>query len=200
MHKTANFDGTRDFKATTCQIFEVTYSDQPDYLVRFFIKDNETTQVNDWGFEFLDNGTVVYTRYFAQGYPLFKYPCVVGTAWTYYSGTGKKPTEVPLTFMLDDMDGDGIDETVDLTITCVITEQEDVTVPAGTFEDCYVIVRTTIMTIHYSDWGDVAVITIDNVHFKPYIGRIKTYSVTDYDRLLEDVAITEELTSYNIAP
>jgi len=197
--KTETVKGTRDVNGVTCQVIEITNTAEPNKTSRTFFNDNDTNQVDVWAFETLTGGVVENYYSLGQGLPTLKYPCDVGAKWTVYVATGLKPTEIPfIQFDDDDFDDDGIDDTADVTITAEVRDQEDITVAAGTFEDCYEIVYPYNITVHLSSYGSWTIIVTSNQWFKPYVGTVKRHTVVDMPYPAPDEVFTEELTSYNL--
>jgi len=178
--KTETVSGTRDIGGTTCQVLETTYSNIPDYVERTFFIDDATTTFAHWGVEYEEASDIVYTNDYGRGYPIYRYPFEIGGEWDIYSVTGANPSELPVftfywAFYENDVDGDDIDDTVDMTITAEIKKQMDITVPAGTFEDCYHIKFTVDAVYHMSDYGDLEAMGSKEIWYKPYIGLIRSH-------------------------
>lgn len=102
-----------------------------------------------------------------------------------------------------DLDGDGVNERADLAATVTIERLEDLTVPAGTYEQVLRIQANMTIQIHLTKLGRVATGTDDmTAWFARGVGLIKYVERqhlpgirTDQDRTTE---ITEELTEVSL--
>jgi hypothetical protein len=198
-NETRTVNGTRDVDGVTCQIIETTYSDDESKSDRTFIKDDEKSEVDVWGFESVTGGTVDDTLHFSAGLPLLEYPCSVGMSWTVYTAKGLKPSEIPFAgFEDDDLDDDGVDDTADVTVNADIVALENVTVKAGTFGDCYRIEYTFDITLYLSSFGKWPVTAVSCQWLKPYVGIVKTNTVIDLPTPIPDEEVDEELVSYDL--
>ncbi|UCE27745.1 MAG: hypothetical protein JSW52_03040 [Candidatus Coatesbacteria bacterium] len=198
-NETRTVKGTRDVYGVVCQIIESTYSDAEGELDRTFIKDDEKNQVDIWGTERAVDGSVEDTFYFEVGVPWLKYPCTVGSSWHVYSAKGLKPTEIPFAgFEDDDLDDDGIPDSADVTVNADVIVQEDVSVRAGVFSDCFKVVYTFDFVVYCSEWGDWPMGATSYQWFKPYVGFVRSYTVIDLPTPLPDSEVMEELLSYDL--
>jgi hypothetical protein len=199
---TETINGTRDVNGNSCQIFEEVASNDPNTINRTFFVDNDINALIIWGSERVENGTVVNTNYYNSGVLIFLYPLAVGTNWTVISVEGAKPTEIPFIggfFASDDLDGDNVDDTVDMDMGGSVLAQEDVTVPAGTFENAFKIHHNMDVTLHLSTWGDIAMDGDQDRWFMPYVGKLKNHLTLDFaNPLIPDYEETSELASYNL--
>lgn len=197
--RTVKVKGERVIGETTCQIMEDTKSNAPEDVMRTFFHDNEINTVSIYGYESVTDGNVNWTHYFTEAWVEYYYPFVVGSSLTIIDEKGMNPTDVPfIYFPDDDIDDDGVDDTIDLTIIAYVQSQEDITVPAGTFEDAFKIYTDGDMTFHLSTWGDISV-EMDNYSWnKPHIGRVKNDTTIDYDtEYIPDYESQSELTTYS---
>jgi len=195
--ETRTVKGTGVVDEVTCQIVEVTFSDDESRLERIYIKDNEKSRLDVYGVESATDGTVDETYYFDAPVPLLEYPCYVGASWHVYTAKGLKPTDVPFAgFEDDDLDDDGIDDYADITAGANVVALVDVNVNAGSFRDCFEVVYTFDVVVYYSSWGEWPMDATSRQWFKPYVGFVKSISIIDVPTPLPDSEATEELLSY----
>ncbi|MCP4230883.1 MAG: hypothetical protein GY771_12165 [bacterium] len=183
--KTETVSSIREIGGTTYQVMVATYSGESDYYERTFFADDGSTLFAHRGVEYEEKGEIAYYNDYGQEYPIYKYPFVIGEAWDIYSVTDANPSEVPVfafywAFYTDDVDGDEIDDTMDLTVSAEVIAQEDRTVPAGTFEDCYVVKFTMSAVYHLSGYGDLHGTGTKDIWYKPDIGLIRSHLVWIY--------------------
>jgi hypothetical protein len=191
--------GTGVVDGVTCQIVEVTFSDDDSTLDRFYIKDDEESRLDVYGIETVNDGTVEEVYYFGDPVSLFEYPCYVGASWHVYSAKGLKPSDVPFAgFEDDDLDDDGIPDFVDVTVNADVVARENVSVRAGDFNDCFKVAYTFGLMVYYSEWGAWPMNATSYQWFKPYVGFVRTHTVIDLPTPLPDSEVTEELLSYDL--
>lgn len=201
--KVETINGTTDLNGVTCQILETTYPDWEvqDYYERTFFVDDESGTFAHWGVEHEEEGEVFYTNDYGQGYPVIKYPFVIGEEWDIYSVTGANPSEVPMfafyyAYTSDDVDGDTIPDTMDLTVSAEVVGLTDYSVPAGTFEDCYHIKYSMRAVYYMSYWGELHGMGTREIWYKPGIGLIRSHLYWFYISAYDQEIM--ELVSYEI--
>jgi hypothetical protein len=200
-NETRTVNGMRDVDGVTCQIMEITYSNDESEMDRIFIKDDEESRVDVWGMERLIDGTVDETYYFDAPVLLFKYPCYVGASWDVYSTKGLKPTDVPFAgFEDDDLDDDGVDDLADVIVDADVIAREDVNVRAGAFDGCFKVSYTLDIIVYFSYWGEWLIDATSYQWFKPYVGFVQTYTFVDLPTPLPDEEVVEELIFYTLPP
>jgi len=191
--------GTREVCGKNCQIEETTMTLEPDHISRTFFVDNDKDKWIIYGSEEEDSGKITHYHEFHNGLEYVHYPFNVGNEWNIYSAQGIKPLDCPFLsdeFDSNDIDGDGKDDTMDLTISAKVEGTEDVSVPAGNFTDCYKVRYTYDITFHFTQLGDFHVVYTDDVWTKPYTGTVKWHFVMDMPDPMPDYEITAELKSY----
>lgn len=101
----------------------------------------------------------------------------------------------------DDLDGDGINEMVDIRSEVAVLGLETVTVPVGTFADCVMVMSSlTFSFILSTDGSRITATGVAHEWFSPGIGRVKgtsTLSVT-LGNFTESMSETEELIGYSV--
>lgn len=195
--RTTAVNGTRDVGGTTCQIMETTNTNNSN-ISRTFFTDNEVNTVTIYGYENVVGG-IPYPIYLDTPFAYY-YPYVVGANFTLINEEGMKPTEFPFLFFEDDdIDNDGTDDSIDVFIQLTIEKQENVSVPAGTFENCFKIHSDGDLVFHLSLLGDYDVNMDVYSWFKPYIGRVKEETTVEFGiEGFDDFSSTAELLEYDI--
>jgi hypothetical protein len=200
-YQTYTINGTMVIDGVTCQIQVRTDTFTPAQEIRGFFYDNESSSVKDYGEDVYQNDTLVRSVRYSTPLDNLEYPLAINKNWTMMNLTGINPTAFPfINFNSDDLDNDGIDDTMDSLILANTPLQEDITVPAGTFTACYKIIYTCNLVIHFSQLGDQSVVFPVEVWFQPEVGRVKFHYTVDFPDPVQDVQITAELESYTIAP
>jgi hypothetical protein len=103
-------------------------------------------------------------------------------------------------FLGEDIDGDGINDTLDITDEYTVTAMEPITVPAGIFQNSARIESREVQTYHSSAFGITATVTTTQTEWvAPGIGFVSSIGFTQSKGLSQDftVTITEELTRYS---
>jgi hypothetical protein len=200
-NETRTVKGTGVVDGVTCQIMEVTFSDDESSLERIYIKDDEESRLDVYGIESVTDGTADEGYYFDVPVPLLEYPCYVGASWDVYSAKGLKPSDVPFAgFEDDDLDDDGIPDSADVTVNADVIAREDVNVKAGAFSGCFKVAYTFDVMVYYSEWGEWPMDATSYQWFKPYVGFVRSYTVINLPTPLPDSEVTEELLSYDLPP
>jgi hypothetical protein len=97
-----------------------------------------------------------------------------------------------------DLDGDGINDTVDIKFEYVVKTLEFITVPAGTFQNCARVENGQTITAHSSAFGVTATVTTMQTEWlAPGVGFLKRTRMTQSQGFSQDVteSVTEELQS-----
>jgi hypothetical protein len=193
--RTTTVNGTRDIGGTTCQIMEDT-STINNNINRTFFTDNDTNTLSIYGYENENEGQQ-YPYYFTNPI-VYYYPYVIGAKVVLLNEEGISPTDFPFFgFPDDDIDNDGVDDTIDAVVEVEILSLENVNVPAGQFEDCFKIFTDGDLLFHLSLLGDYNVAMDIYSWFKPYTGRVKDTRAIDFNIPgFENYTATSELTSY----
>lgn len=192
--------GTREINGENYAIIECAYPHIPDYYEHTFFADDGTSLLTHRGYEVEQNGEVVYYFDYGSVLPIYDYPFVTGNEWDVFAAEGANPSEVPTAFLNwvfagDDIDGDGIDDTLDITISAEVLEREDVTVPAGDFAECCYIRYDADSMMHMSHYGDYRATGTKYVWFRPNVGVVKSHMIWEYSMGSEQEIV--ELVSYD---
>jgi len=199
--QTFTINGTMVIDTVTCQIMVRTDTLTPDQEFRGFFYDNESASVKGYGEDVYQSDVLIRSVRYSTPLDNLEYPLVINKNWTMMNLTGIKPTAFPfISFNTDDLDNDGVDDTMDSYITANTPLQEDITVPAGTFTACYKIKYDCNLTIHFSELGDQTVTFPVEVWFQPEVGRVKLHYSVDFPDPMQDLQVTAELESYTIVP
>lgn len=199
--QTFTINGTMVVDTVTCQIMVRTDTLTPNQEINGFFYDNESSSVKDYGEDVYQDDVLVRSVRYSTPLDNLEYPLAINKNWTMMNLTGIKPTAFPfITFNTDDLDNDGIDDTMDSHIIANTLLQEDITVPAGTFTACYKIVYTCNLVIHFSELGDQSVVFPVEVWFQPEVGRTKFHYSVEFPDPMQNLQVTAELESYTIAP
>jgi hypothetical protein len=199
--QTMTINGTMVIDNVTCQIMVRTDTLTPDQEIRGFFYDNESTSVMGYGEDVYQSDVLIRSVRYSTPLDNLEYPLAINKNWTMMNLTGIKPTAFPfISFNTDDLDNDGVDDTMDSYITANVPLQEDITVPAGTFTACYKIKYDCNLTIHFSELGDQTVTFPVEVWFQPEVGRVKLHYSVDFPDPMQDLQVTAELESYTIVP
>lgn len=149
---------------------------------------DETTRA----FRFVGNDDPSDPLNLVAPYELARFPLRAGTTW--------EPFDVRGLSLGIDLDFDQLDEAVDLASEATLSAFEDVTVEAGTFEDCARIDTHVVITVHLTSSPQVRILVDQSDWYAPGIGPVRS---TESQRLTgasgagaEDSA--EELVSYQV--
>ena len=140
-----------------------------EYEVSFLYDDDEN-YVEALGREFYAGGRMAGGVYFEPAWAYLIYPLRVNRSWS----EAKQSRLSPLCLGLPaDVDNDGRDDNVDVEIVRNVVTKEDLTLPMGTFEECYKIRRTVYATFHMTQGGDVEADYVQYGWFKPHKGFVQ---------------------------
>lgn len=186
--------GTANFGGVACQRVSETDSAFPNEELRRYVVDTGS-EVRMYGYEILENGQIVeslvYPTYFAN----YSYPFSAGQEWTVLNLSGIMASDLDPNDV-DDIDGDGQPDSVDILISGKVLEQTTLTVPAGTFNEVYKIQIYFSVTIHSTLWGNYSFNWIDEHYwFAPYVGILKT---EEFDMDDGSPIYVSELKSYTL--
>ena len=101
----------------------------------------------------------------------------------------------------DDLDGDGINEMVDIRSEVAVLGRETVTVPVGTFADCVKVMSSlTFIYILSTDGSRITATGVYHEWFSPGIGQVKGTSALSITlgNFTETTSETEELIGYSV--
>ena len=166
---TETFDGEAVVGARLAQKLVHFETGGEEYELLFLYDDDENT-VEALGREFYLDGRMVGGVYLDPAWWYLAYPLRVNRSWSEAKQTRLSPLCLGLPA---DVDNDGRDDNVDVEIVRNVVTKEDVTLPMGTFEDCYKIRRTIYATFHMTQGGDVEVDYVQYAWFKPNKGFVQ---------------------------
>jgi len=200
---TEKINGTEVINNIICQVFEETVSNDTSSLTKNYYTDNNRDTLNWYGSAHFINSVEDYRCSWDPVFLMFQYPFTVNKNWVPFNKKGMKPMEVPFLgpeMDSNDIDQDGEDDSVDMSIIATVETTEDVTVPAGTFAQAYKI-RYDITIIFYLTrypYPFTGQMTYYN-WYKPEVGRVKGYVKLDLpDEWGKDFEQTEELVTYEL--
>lgn len=149
-----------------------------------------------WETRNLDNSPEKKMRY-SEPAVILDYPLFVDKNWTECDFNNVSPQNFNL---VDDVDGDGFADTIDLKITHNVKSLGAIDLPTiGTFADCYEIEDNYTLHIDYSDPtfsypADYQFIGIS--YYRPFIGWVKSTLTTNM--FSEERKITREMYDYYV--
>ncbi|MFC1851313.1 hypothetical protein ACFL27_14040 [candidate division CSSED10-310 bacterium] len=192
--RTSTIDGTKTFNQVNCQIMKDRLSDEPGTEYYTYAVDTGS-ELMVYGYELYENGSLTTTLVLPVPFKNLVYPMTVGQTWQVVAMTDVKLSDFELGEENDDLDGDGIDDTMDVTITATVREQANVSVPAGSF-DSFKIESRVVATIHLSSVGDVPMSgVVTNLWFAPGVNVVKELNYNFQQATLTETA---ELKSYSL--
>jgi hypothetical protein len=160
--------------------------------------DGEQGQVLCYGWETrnLDH-SLVKSELYSIPTVLLDYPLSLNKTWAECNLTRVSPGNFNLE---EDVDGDGFNDTIDLTITHSVVAIEIVNLPSiGNFEDCYKIEDHYQLHINYSDstFPYPADYQFEGTsYYRPFIGWVKSALTTDMFN--EERTITRQMYDYYV--
>ncbi len=161
----------------------------------YYLDDDDENHVAALGREFYSGAMMTDAVYFDPPWSHFVYPLRVNRNWSEAKQDGLSPLCLGLPA---DVDNDGKDDAVDVEIIRAVVTKEDLTLPMGTFDECYKIRRTIYATFHMTQGGDAEMTYVQYGWFKPSKGFVQ------YDG--DEVGVPNgarytflaQLTSYNV--
>jgi len=148
----------------------VRYCNGADQYDLLFLTDDDANRAAAWGREFYVGSRMVGACYFDPSWSYLLYPLRVNYSWSEVNQRGLSPLCLGLEA---DVDGDGRDDTVDVEIIRTVVTKEELTLPMGSFQDCYKIRRTVYALFHMTQGGDVEMDYVQYGWFKPSVGFIQ---------------------------
>jgi hypothetical protein len=148
----------------------VRFAEGEDEYELLFLYDDDEDVVRTVAREFYAGGFLIGGVYLEPMWAYLLYPLQVNRSWSEAKQTGLSPLCLGLPV---DMDNDGNNDTVDVEIVRHVVTKEDLTLPMGTFEDCYKIRRTLYVTFLMTQGGDVEVDYVQYGWFKPQKGFVQ---------------------------
>jgi len=201
--QTTKINGTETINSINCQVFEQTISNDPSSLAKNYYTDNEKDTVNWYGTSHLTNGVEDYRTTWDPVFLMFQYPFSINKTWVPFNKDGMKPTETPFlgpNMDDDDIDNDGKDDNIDMSIIATVETTEDVVVPAGTFTGAYKIRYDVTIIFHLTrtPYPVTGQLTYYN-WYKAEVGQVKGFLNFDMpDEYNADFEQTEELKLYEL--
>ena len=163
------FDGTVEVDGREVQRLVRGARTGDDYEL-FFVRDDNGHYVVTYGRELYKGGRMVGGAYFEPAWTTLIYPLAVNRTWSEVKQEGLSPLALGLP---EDLDNDGQNDLADVESVCTVVTKEDLTIPMGTFEDCYKIRRTIYASFHMTAGGDVDETFVQYYWFKPGKGYIQ---------------------------
>ncbi|MFC1851314.1 hypothetical protein ACFL27_14045 [candidate division CSSED10-310 bacterium] len=164
--RTSTIEGTKTFNQVNCQIMKDTVSDEPGTEYYTYAVDTGS-ELMVYGYELYENGSLTTSVVLPVPFKNLVYPLTVGQTWQVVTMTGVKLSDFDLDAESDDLDGDGIDDTWDVTIAATLKEQAIISVSAGSFKS-FNIESWVKATIHLSAGGSPFVSSaVTNFWFAP---------------------------------
>jgi len=163
------FDGTAEVGGREVQRLVRKPRGSKDYEL-FFVGDDDANYVLTYGRELYKEGRMLTGAYYEPPWTALVYPLAVNRTWSEVKQEGLSPAALALP---EDLDNDGRLDMVDIEVVSTVVTREDLTLPAGTFEDCYKIRRTIYASFHMTAGGDVEAAYVQYYWFKPYRGYIQ---------------------------
>lgn len=196
--------GEKDVMGKKCAVLTTEIGSTWSYsknIIRTFFYDDRTGNITINGFLQENGGKVLQYEEYERGIIQYKYPFRVGASWTISRAKNINPSSIMLlNTRTNDIDSDGFDDFVDMTVSAKVVGVDDIKVPAGYFSQCFKIVYSYIIVIHCTFWGDIDMKVTDTIWFKPYIGMVKEEKVVDWPTPFDnmDQRMVYSLISYSV--
>lgn len=189
---TSIISGTKNFAGADCQVIIDTATDSPNEETRNFVVDTGS-DIKNYGYETYKNGQLDETFTFPATLVQFQYPFTTSQTWDVVNLTGIRPSLWDPEES-DDFDNDGQADSIDIKISAYVFKEENVSVPAGTFNS-FEIDYTMTLVIHASSAGNLTISgSTEKIWFVPKIGVIKSEEYETDGTIIE----TSVLKSYTI--